>query len=249
MIKTAPIPNAAIRSSLFTVKALPCNRPNVSRIVECQKGYSMRALGEELNQYDALVFQSCIWNMKKLNKVPGDLIVISSKDLVDPFKTGCGGSQYKRVWESLIRMKSVELVLELKGEIYIGNIFSTIKRFPNHKKGIGYEFNRTFTEFIVGSDFTYTNITEKAGIAGELGKWLYDFLSSHQLGSTNVTIQYLKRLSGSTSSDTEFKRMLKRGLEAVLEREGGNVRSYEINGNSVLFNKPVQVIGSENPFR
>lgn len=184
------------------------------------------AVGEELSQYDSLVFHACLKHMVETRHLPGQMVESTASHLCSIYGAS-GGSEHRLMWDSLKRMKRCEIHVKNGSGLFIGNIFSNILKTG---KGVGFEFNSSLLGLLTGSDGTFCDISEKAKLRSNIAKWAIDYYASHSSDS-ELDFLWLKKMCGSEASDAEFKRMLSKALEEV--KAIGAIGGWSIVGKKV----------------
>lgn len=228
------IPNAVIRSALFTVKKMPRQKRDiVDKQISCQNGYEIYYKGEELNQFDAQVFQACVYLMRKKELSPGNLVSFCKKELLYLINREGGGDDYEFLWESLLRMKRCELSITKGSNKYVGNLFSQICFTKTECK---FEINKVFYGLLLCDDQTICQVEEKSKLRSQVAKWCLDFFRSHSV-YLPLGVDYMHKLCGSTLRLNEFKRALKDGLEELVKSPQSPIKEYSFVGKNLVVSK------------
>lgn len=207
-MKTIKFPNVFIRSNLFTTSK---NIKTIDKEINSQKNYTIILNGEQFNQNDCLILQSCLYLIQKTENSECFANYNSINYIINKKN---GGSSNKLIDKSLDKLSKNKLTIKLSELIINGSILS----YKKDNKGLHLKLNSDFIS-LFNNDFTFIDIDKKTRLNSDLSKWIFDYLSSHKINKTSLSIDYIQRLCGNNCLKYEFKRLLKKSLDQITESD------------------------------
>jgi hypothetical protein len=222
------IPNALIRSSLFSVNRKPSSEVFVKRKISSLSNYEITYTGEELGQSDCQIFYCLLGLFRHGNRRQDGFVEVRISDLLDKLGvSSSGGSSYEWLWMHMERLKRAEISVKSQRYKYIGNLISEIEK--NDANGtVAFIMNSKMAA--LSEDYTLIRLDRKIKISSLLGKWLHDFYSSHEYGIP-MKLDVMRGLSGSSMDKHAFKRQIKKALDEV--SSVGVIDGYSIEGETL----------------
>lgn len=268
------IPNAFIRSALFS-----CNRNRKvkkvfiekgkevtrtvnrgetgARAIVSQKGYVITVEGtDELNQFDAQVFQLCCAAARAAGDL-GATFAVSFNQWSEIMGMAVNsGSSNDRIRASLFRLYTSYIKVDV--ENFGVNRLRFLAKFNEDKRlGKNTIYLRVDPDMLplFTGDATEIDIRRKSRLGTSLAKWLHDFYSTHD-GRFDIKIADLFAFSGFDGSMPEFRRILKKAIEelktcenalfgattAIVDRKGVEVLHVQKLSHSRLHGRVQPVI-------
>lgn len=240
------IPNSLIRSSIFTVKRLGSERKTIKGAVFCQSGYSISMKSEILTQTDSIVMQACLYCCGLQGLRFGKKYSISVGDICLALDGQRGGSDYNRAKESLARLGKASFFIEYPAGSFAGRLFQEM-----HVDGSIARFSlNPCAEFMFQSgEATYIDLEVKTRLGSAVSMFMHDFLSSHDTTRSELSVDYLKRLCGSSCSSSEFKRILSGAMKELASVGFSGINGWRFEGSKMVVCSDVSEIDeSFNPF-
>ena len=235
------MPNCFLRSALFGAGD---GGEKVDRMkIESQGGVSLELTGLTLSTADKRVYAALLSYYKNR---PLGIDSIYAEDFL-PLKLsalamtafGAKNSQLvANVRESLHRLKVAYLSVRIPGVIEL-DLPSLIEVRGTEDKGVNSRVSFRISSKVATlfGQHRWTSLSPESLELAGLASWLATFYASHSKPRELHVLKDLKRLSGSQSSNSEFKRMLPKRLEklkGLAEENPARVRSVVFNGNAAV---------------
>jgi hypothetical protein len=215
MLNSWGVPNAMIRSSLFSTKSLGISRSTFKKSIECQKGYSITYEGEELNQYDCQVLYAIFHVQKERSVDFGSNVSVYQKDLASLTGKTPSGENFDQIYKSAARLARCNLTVTVdigkSVSYYHGHILEAVYKNRGH---IVFRLNPDLST-LFDDDCTIILLRHKVALTRLLSKWLYDFASSHDTVYP-YTIERLMQICGTNGTKYEFQRQLKAACQEIV---------------------------------
>lgn len=223
------VPNSFLRNSLFGV---PTIRKTYKKrtVIASVDGYEIRFKGEAFNQTDLDVWEMLL-HLARLQPL-GAKVEFTAHALLKELGRGTGGKDHEQLKEELARLGSgwTEITDTKAKKTFAGNFISSFVRDDETERYI-VTFNPA-TLKLYESGYTLINWeTRRALGRNNLAKFLHDNYSTHAKPYP-YKVETLRDLSASTTTVKEFKRSLKKALDAL--KAVGAITSWSIDDNDLV---------------
>ncbi|MBX9840088.1 MAG: RepB family plasmid replication initiator protein [Silvanigrellaceae bacterium] len=210
------IPNVFLRSSLFGIVKKGKREFLKNKSVFSFSQYEILYTGEELDQLDLIVWDSLVYLFKYKNKEKEtENISTTLYEICNIAGYNPQGNIYKQIFERIKRLNCANVEIKFNKKKYVGNLLLGFFHDEN-KNSYSVKMNKNLINiFSNNKDYTYINskVRDELG-QNQLAIWLFHFYESH-LEPISFTLEYLKELSGSGTSQKEFNRMIKNSLKSL----------------------------------
>lgn len=206
----APLPNAVLRSALFSVVGKG-NRKFEKKVQKASfNGYTVKYTGEQLDQADLDVWLECLSRCQET--ALGYTVRFSSYEFLKSIGRDTGKSQYNWLNDSLSRMQVSGVELSDGKFSYMGSLINDIYREEETGENC-LVLNPKIAVCFGDSGWTGINRLIRMQLKGKpLTQWLHGFYSSHT-NPLPIKVVTLKMLCGSEVSELyKFRQMLKKSL-------------------------------------
>jgi len=213
------VPSALLRSALFGIVRRG-RREHMNGVeIASWANNSIKYTGTQLMQSDQDVWMACVEACRQQERTE---IIIPQRELIR--LAGRKGSDTRRIWNDLLRLRSATFEIRTKDYRYIGGLINnaTLVEKTNH-------FCISIDPKMIcvfGGQLTHIDTKKRSMLKIDLSKWMQGYASSHQCSHKKphlVGLDKLQTLCGSTSTMKEFRRSIKK---AMTELE----RAYLIKG-------------------
>lgn len=219
--KARGAPNALARSALFTCADKRKPRRTFDReVIVSVAGQEIRYTGKELRQDDLTVWLQIV-HLARMQPL-GNQVELSAHALGTQIGWGEGGDTYKRLRESIARMREGTVWVDKPdGKGWSGNLIMRLEwsdAGSKSKEKWKIYLDPNILKLFQPDSFTLLNGEERLGLT-PLAQWLYLFYSTH-CSPFPYKVETLYGLCGSTSAELAgFCRNLVRALEVLKERK------------------------------
>ncbi len=243
------VPNSIIRSALFSTNRMGNRREFIRNVrIASLPQYEVSFSGLELNQRDCEVFYACVNTIHNSERNFDKWFSFSTSHAVEMMGMPNDGRSARFVWESLERLKHGNIrIKSFDGSEYIGSLLSEI--CLDRRGECRFKMPETIARLFDSSDQTYLRLKTKASIPSLLGKWMFDFYSSHSQ-TIPVPVERLMELTGTKLPKNKFKYHLKECLSEVMSCDKPPFKSFEFDGDRLVVYKASmrKKEEKENPF-
>lgn len=229
-------PYCVLRSALFSVvkrgkrKEYKQNAKTYQgEKIASWNGYEITMSGFQLDQADFDCLLACIEACKTQGF--GDSVVVTKKQLLQLMKRAASKDSYLWLDKSLARLVSAKIgVLSKKRKVrFFGSFLSSFAEDQNSSKfalKINYDLSKLFVD---GTSYLEKKV--RLSISGDLDKWLYSYIYSHDTSSKPhvVSLEKLRELCGSGSDSRRFRFKAKEALERL---ESKKLIAFEVKGKA-----------------
>ena len=224
------VPGLFTRSALFRVERIVrgVGATNGSpHTVKAQRPYEIDADGPLLAMSDKRVFDAVIRLAKRDKLDLNDPLRTSLRELAGQMgMASTGGHSLSWIKDSLERLAKVSLSFRLKdGLFHEGSLIESVDKGPS---GLGIKFDSKFILAAFGMDRQFRiDAKRRASLPSPLTQWMHDFLSTHT-DSHDLTLAYLRELCGYGGRASDFPRVLKSAMKALVESAPAIAASFEV---------------------
>lgn len=218
------LPTAFARSALFTVGSLKSPRKQCAgHQVASAAGVNMLFTGEELRQDDEDLFLALLHLMR--GKAAGDAVTFMAHSMLLELGWSTGGLGYKRLKDTLDRMKRGEIrLLGTDGKKgFVGSLISSWgwDEGPDAGRGttssrakIFVRFEPAILELFGRQPYSELQWAQRSSLASMMAKWLHTFFIS-QPATRAISLGELQALSGSQAGTRSFRQTLRSALDEL----------------------------------
>lgn len=237
------VPNPFLRSGLFSVRNSRTREFLTNLSIPSLSNYQIKYTGQELNQDDLSVWMSLI-NLT-VEQTMSDSVFFTGYSLVKDLGWSMNSSSYKRVQESIARLKvtGVELIYNNGHEVYTGSLIREFAWSATNLNGdvkwmVSFE-PRVFSLFAQDTTTLLEWQTrKKIGSRATVAQWLHSFYSTHR-DPIPISISKLYEMSRSDSTLSTFRNTIKRAIVRLIEIEF--LTSYSINNDVLTVRKSIKI--------
>ncbi len=223
------VPNAVLRCALFTVSKKRTTLDTLTAI-ESIEGVEIRCKNDRLNQVDLDLWEMLL-HLQRLQPLQGK-IEFTANFMLKSLGRSTGGGDHEELNNGLARL--IGSVVEIKWRkdrtVFAGTLVSSFFRDEDTDRYV-VRFNQDMA-MLYGAGHTYIDWSQRKALGqNNLAKWLHGFYTSHAKPFSYKT-GTLQKLSGSTATLKEFRRLVKNALTKLVAI--GALTSWTIDPNSDL---------------
>lgn len=229
--KVRGVPNAALRSALFSINQ---RRVMVKKrtLLASVGGIEIRFKGERFNQTDLDVWEMLLHLSR--DQPLGDRVEFSANAVLRGLGRGEGKAQHEQLKEEITRLRAgtVEIKWVEEGKTFVGGLVS--KYFYDD---VQERYVVIFDEdmmMLYDEGYTHVDWEQRKKLRQRsLAKWLHGFYSSHA-EPLPYKVETIRDLCGSIPEQrlTDFRKLLRIALEQL--KSNGSLISYEIDPKTDL---------------
>lgn len=214
-------PNALARSALFTCADKRKERRDFNRdVIVSVAGQEIRYTGKELRQDDLTVWLQVV-HMARMHPL-GNVVELSASGLGTAVGWGNGGDAYKRLRESIARMREGSVwVARADGNGFSGNLIMRLEwsdAGSKTRERWKLYLDPNILALFQPDTYTLLNAEDRLSLP-PLAQWLHNFFATHEVPYA-YKIETLYRLCGSSASRLAgFRRNLLESLELLKAKE------------------------------
>lgn len=230
------VPNIALRSALFGAIGKG-GRPYVEQVeINSLGGISIYYTGVLLDQGDLDVWETVL-HLARMQELGSECRVTAYRLLKVLGKTDTGKNR-KILDKHISRLKATALQIKVGRFSYEGSFINEVYRAQDERSERIYviRLNPKLHVLFNGDQYTNVNWSIRQALHGKpLAQWVHGFYSTHAR-SYDYKVETLHQLCGSRASSlSDFKKDLRRSLEAVVRASTaeGQPFSYLLEGNLV----------------
>jgi hypothetical protein len=230
------VPNAALRSALFGAIGKG-HRPYVEQMeINALGGISIFYTGALLDQGDLNVWETVL-HLARMQELGSECRVTAYRLLKILGKTDTGKNR-KILDKYISRLKATALQVKVGKHSYEGSLIHEVYRAQDERSERIYviRLNPKLHVLFKGDQYTDVNWSIRQALNGKpLAQWVHGFYSTHAR-PFDYKVETLHQLCGSRASSlSDFKKDLRRSLEAVAyaSTAEGQPFSYLLEGNLV----------------
>lgn len=234
------LPNPIARSALFTVSNKP-RRVMKNNLIVSSAGFELLYTGEELRQSDEDVFLQIV-HLSRIRPL-GDVIEISGYQLLKSLGWSYDSRSYKRLRESIERLKTGNVKIEFSVQGKAGYFGSMIRKVAWAGETAGSTKWRIYLEpeiiNLFDSDgYSLLPWERRLGLR-DLAKWLLSFYYTHEEPLPYKVTTIYEMCGSGAKSINHFRAELKASLEDLKSTKF--LTSWEITAGDL-----VQVVRNKN---
>jgi len=231
------VPNGFLRSALFGAIRKGARRYMDGEEITSVEGIKILCTGQRLDQGDLDVYES-ILHVTRVHEMGKECRVTSYALLKLMGKTDTGSNRVT-LHKRITRLRSHTIEIRQGRYVYIGGLIDEGYKDENTQEWI-IVINPKLRVLFEADQFTQIEWAVRRTLSGQqLAQWLHGFYASHA-DPYPIRIETLHKLCGSEANLlSDFKKDLRKALNAVIEscKANGIAFSYEINNDLVSVNK------------
>lgn len=231
------VPNGLLRSALFGAIKRGARRYLERQEVHAQDGITVRYTGARLDQGDLDVWETVL-HIVRAQELGDDCRVTAYQLLKALDKRDTGGNR-EVLERRLARLKATALDVKVGRYSYMGSLIDEVYRDDETREYVIRLNPKLHTLFATGQ-FTQVEWDVRHALDGKpLAQWLHGFYASHAKPYP-IKVETLHKLCGSEATlMSDFKKDLRRALDAVTEASeaNGQLFNYDIQGDLVCVEK------------
>lgn len=224
------IPHALIRTAIFGLVKKGEKRRLKNEVIASIDGMTVRQTGSQLDQNDLAVWMQLI----HLARIQGTdkKITFTAAEFLKSIGKGVSKHQYDWLKETAAELIAQSIEVRCDRYSYSGPL---VRQFylDHEENRYVLEINSDLAKLFDAGNWCTIEADHHVNINTELGKWLYNFFTSHKSGPAGITysIEKLHTLCRSQQKEMRaFKQKLKISMDAVVEQTGWK---YEFEGNNL----------------
>ena len=209
-----PVPNAFLRSALFTATAQSCKRKKLTNhIIATPDGITLKYTGDELGQDDKRLLHVLI-DLARPNPL-GTIVQTTSYSLLKKLNRSDNTFNYLWLHRSLDRLIVNKLEIKVNRFFFKGSIISSIFG-DSYADTLNIFFDPGFITLYGNNDWTAIDNAVVSSLArSPLAQWLYGYAISHV--GTTIGRHKLQKLSGSEDLRSKtFNQALQRAAKLLV---------------------------------
>ena len=207
-----PVPNAILRSSLFSVIEKGARAYEKRVLKAAVNGVTVKFTGLQLDQSDLDVWLGCLHLLKEVPA--GTSVNFSMKGFLKLLGKNAGKSDKEWLRDSLTRLSACLIEIGNGKLFYSGHL---INEFYRDEVNCEYSItlNPKILSFFSNNSWTGLDFEKRKELKGKaVAKWLHGFYSTHSTPHP-YKVETLKDLCGSKAELKGFRRILKKSLMDV----------------------------------
>ncbi|SFL63364.1 plasmid replication initiator TrfA [Azotobacter beijerinckii] len=231
------VPNGLLRSALFGAIKRGARRYLERQEVHAQDGITVRYTGARLDQGDLDVWETVLHTVRAQEL--GDDCRITAYQLLKALDKRDTGGNRDVLERRLARLKATALDVKVGRYSYMGSLIDEVYRDDETREYV-IRLNPKLHTLFVSDQFTQVDWSVRHALDGKpLAQWLHGFYASHAKPYP-MKVETLHKLCGSEATlMSDFKKDLRRALDAVVEASAANGQpfNYGIQGDLVCVEK------------
>lgn len=252
--KGTPVPNLIVRSSLFgvikrgarkqyAIKTIDDEWPTVASWGQSKIQY----IGFQLDQADLDTWLACIELAKPHGF--GAEVTTTTYALLKMMKKKPNAQTYEWLRSSLKRLRYGTVKIKQGETFYEGSMILELMSVSDTKQ---YKFRLNFKlASLFKEGYTAIPLQVRQSLNGDLSKWLFSYLCTHQITRAKphcISLEKLKFLCGSESEMKKFKQTLKLSIEKINKTETFKIDINNGNSGGLLVankgKRPIDISGT-----
>lgn len=184
-------------------------------LIATTENYEVRFKGETFNQTDLDTLQGMLH--LAVRHPLGTRVEFSVQSFLKEVGRGTGKEQHEQFKEQIMRLVTggIEITYIREKKTFIGTLVSKAYRDEETGRYV-VVFNEDMLQ-LYQSGYTLIDWSQRQALGkNSLAKWLHGFYSSHA-APYPYKVETLHKLCGSSTTAKEFKRLLKDGLDKLIE--------------------------------
>lgn len=222
------VPNALLRSSLFTVNKVREHFPK-RELLASNSDIEVRFMGVRFNQTDLDVSQM-LSHLARLQPL-GSEVRFTAYSMLKALDRSTGKAQREQLKEEIARLRggTIEVTWKKEKKTFIGGLIKAAYRDEATQQYVVILDENLLVLYDCG--FSHINWEKRQALKSNLAKWLHGFYTSHVANPRyTYSVETIRSLCGSGTKELrEFRRMLKAAL-ADLQKVGA-IKSWKFTGN------------------
>lgn len=231
--ETRGVPNALLRSALFSATTKSTRRYVDRELLHAQGDMRIRYSGPGLGQGDLDVWETVLHLARSYTQ--GFEIRTSSYQLLKLQSKADAGTNRKALHSCIVRLKASAVEIEHGPYSYVGSLIDEAFRDMTTNEYV-IRLNPRLCALFVHGSFTRVDWNVRRSLSGKpLAQWLHGYFSSHAKPFP-IGIETLLRLSGSNDQSVHSgEQNVRRALDALARSstEHAQIFSYTIHGKTV----------------
>jgi hypothetical protein len=223
------VPNAVLRGALFTVSKERAMHKQLTPVAAVD-GIEISIKGERLNQQDLDLFEMLLHLQRE--QPLGNKVEFTAHGMLKALGRSTSGTDHRRLANDIARLGSswVEIRWVNERKAFGGALVASAWRDEDTGRHV-VAFNSD-TMKLYGQGHTWIDWGERQSLGqNNLAKWLHGFYAGHAL-PYSYKVETLRGLCGSISVLREFRRVLKRALEELVNISA--IASWEIDAGELV---------------
>jgi len=208
------VPSSILRSALFGVVMRGRRKMMDSVKIASWANNSIKYTGMQLMQSDQDAWMACVEACKRAGKTD---VVVPQRELI---RLACRkGSDTKRIWKDLLRLRAATFEIETNDFKYIGGLINDAF-LSDEKKHFCISINPKMLS-LFGSNVTHIDIEQRKALALDLSKWLQGYVLSHKATWRKphlVSLDKVQELCGSSATKRKFRQQIRNAMTELQEQ-------------------------------
>ncbi len=224
------IPHALIRTAIFGLVKKGEKRRLKNEVIASIDGMTVRQTGSQLDQNDLAVWMQLI-HLARLQGTDKK-ITFTAAEFLKSIGKGVSKHQYDWLKETAAELIAQSIEVRCERYSYSGPL---VRQFylDHEENRYVLEINSDLAKLFDAGNWCTIEAVHHVNINTELGKWLYNFFTSHKAGPAGITysVEKLHALCRSQQKEMRaFKQQIKLSMKAVAEQTGWR---YELVNNNL----------------